>query len=127
MANRFQRVLVTGGAGYVGSNLIPKLLAAEYEVSVLDLYLYDELVFADQRANPKLIEVKGDLRNPSDVARALEGCEAVIHLACISNDPSFDLDPALGRSINYDSFRPLIHAAKRAGVRRFIYASSSSV
>jgi nucleoside-diphosphate-sugar epimerase len=127
MANLFQRVLVTGGAGYVGSNLIPKLLAAGYETAVLDLYLYGEDVFAGERPNPKLIEIKGDLRNPRDVMRALEGCDAVIHLACISNDPSFDLDPALGRSINYDSFRPLVRAAKKAGIRRFIYASSSSV
>ena len=71
--------------------------------------------------------VKGDLRNPADVARALAGCDAVIHLACISNDPSFDLDPELGRSINFDCFRPLVKATKDAGVRRFIYASSSSV
>ena len=67
------------------------------------------------------------MRNPADVARALAGCDAVIHLACISNDPSFDLDPALGRSINFDCFRPLVQASKAAGVRRFIYASSSSV
>jgi nucleoside-diphosphate-sugar epimerase len=71
--------------------------------------------------------VKGDLRSPDTVARALRGCDAVIHLACISNDPSFELDPELGRSINYDAFRPLVQAAKKAGVRRFIYASSSSV
>jgi nucleoside-diphosphate-sugar epimerase len=57
----------------------------------------------------------------------LDGCDAVIHLACISNDPSFDLDPQLGRSINYDSFRPLVKASKDAGIRRFVYASSSSV
>ena len=57
----------------------------------------------------------------------MAGCDAVIHLACISNDPSFDLDPDLGRSINFDCFRPLVNAAKHAGVRRFIYASSSSV
>lgn len=126
MANRFTRVMVTGGAGYVGSSLIPKLLDAGYEVSVLDLYLYGEDLFADYRG-PKLREVKGDLRDPADVAKALEGCDAVIHLACISNDPSFDLDPNLGKSINFDCFRPLIKASKKAGVKRFIYASSSSV
>lgn len=126
MANRFKRVMVTGGAGYVGSSLIPKLLNAGYEVSVLDLYLYGEDLFKDYRG-PKLREVKGDLRNADDVAKALEGADAVIHLACISNDPSFDLDPNLGKSINFDCFRPLIKASKKAGVKRFIYASSSSV
>ena len=126
MTKRFNRVMVTGGAGYVGSSLVPKLLAAGYEVSVLDLYLYGDDLFADCRG-PNLREVKGDLRNPADVARALEGCEAVIHLACISNDPSFDLDPDLGKSINFDCFRPLLKASKAAGVTRFIYASSSSV
>jgi len=124
---RFKRVLVTGGAGYVGSNLVPKLLDAGYEVVVLDLYIYGADIFANLRANPRLIEIKGDLRNKADVVRAVAGCDAVIHLACISNDPSFDLDPNLGRSINYDCFRPLVEACKDAGVRRFIYASSSSV
>jgi len=66
MAKRFKRVLVTGGAGYVGSNLVPKLLAAGYEASVLDLYLYGE-VFADLKSNPRLSETKRDLRIPSDV------------------------------------------------------------
>ncbi len=126
MAKRFKRVMVTGGAGYVGSSLIPKLLRNGYEVSVLDLYLYGD-VFADLKSNPALTEVKGDLRNPDDVKRALKGCDAVIHLACISNDPSFDLNPDLGRSINYDCFRPLVKAAKDAGIKRFVYASSSSV
>lgn len=118
--------MVTGGAGYVGSNLVPKLLAAGYQVAVLDLYIYGD-VFANLASNPNLTEVKGDLRHPSDVQRALVGCDAVIHLACISNDPSFDLNPDLGRSINYDCFRPLVKASKDAGVKRFIYASSSSV
>lgn len=126
MSKRFKRVMVTGGAGYVGSNLVPKLLAAGYQVAVLDLYIYGD-VFANLASNPNLTEVKGDLRNPSDVQRALAGCDAVIHLACISNDPSFDLNPDLGRSINYDCFRPLVKASKDAGVKRFIYASSSSV
>src|SRR5712671_2813662 len=127
MPNRFRRVLVTGGAGYVGSRLVPKLLDAGYEVTVLDLYIFGDDIFERLRENAKLREVKGDLRNPAEVAQALDGCDAVIHLACISNDPSFDLDPGLGKSINYDCFQPLVAASKAAGVRRFIYASSSSV
>ena len=126
MSNRFKRVLVTGGAGYVGSSLVPKLMSAGYEVSVLDLYLYGEDLFVAHRG-PALREVKGDLRKPEDVARAMVGCDAVIHLACISNDPSFDLNPDLGKSINFDCFRPLVRAAKQVGAKRFIYASSSSV
>ena len=127
MVQNSWNVLVTGGAGYVGSGLVPKLLSAGHRVSVLDLFLYGREVLDGVRGNPGLREVEGDLRDPAAVARALEGCDAVIHLACISNDPSFELDPGLGKSINYDCFRPLVRAAKRAGVRRFIYASSSSV
>jgi nucleoside-diphosphate-sugar epimerase len=126
MAKQFKRVLVTGGGGYVGSNLVPKLLGAGYEVVVLDLYIYGD-VFAALNGNRRLMQIRGDLRNAADVRRALSGCEAVIHLACISNDPSFDLDPELGKSINYDCFRPLVRASKEAGAKRFIYASSSSV
>ena len=117
MGVRVGRVLVTGGAGYVGSNLVPKLLRAGYQTVVLDLYIYGD-VLSDLKGNPNLTEVKGDLRNAQDVARAMAGCDAVIHLACISNDPSFDLDPALGRSINFDCFRPLVRAAKDAGSSR---------
>jgi nucleoside-diphosphate-sugar epimerase len=120
-------VLVTGGAGYVGSALVPSLLAKGYRVSVLDLYTYGQDVFDAVRGEPNLIEIRGDLRHAPVVEKALAGCDSVIHLACISNDPSFELDPALGKSINLDAFRPLVRAAKRAGVKRFIYASSSSV
>ena len=120
------RVLVTGGAGYVGSRLVPKLLAVGYGVNVLDLYWYGESVLAECRSHPKLTEVKGDLRDPAAVARALAGCDAVIHLACISNDPSFELDPALGKSINYDAFRPLVRAAKQADAPRPRRTSSLS-
>jgi nucleoside-diphosphate-sugar epimerase len=124
---RFRRILVTGGAGYVGSLLIGQLLKAGYEVVVLDLYIYGPASLAYCRHNPRLTEVRGDLRDPQAVERALVGVDAVIHLACISNDPSFDLDPHLGESINFTCFRPLVRSAKHAGVKRFIYASSSSV
>jgi nucleoside-diphosphate-sugar epimerase len=95
-------------------------------VTVLDLYIYGD-VFADLKGHSNLREVKGDLRDPAAVAEAMRGCDAVIHLACISNDPSFELNPDLGKSINYDAFRPLVRAAKAEGAKRFIYASSSSV
>ncbi|MBV9027327.1 MAG: NAD-dependent epimerase/dehydratase family protein [Candidatus Eremiobacteraeota bacterium] len=119
--------MVTGGAGYVGSRLIPKLLDAGYEVVVFDLYLYGEEGLAPVRGNPRLTEIHGDLRDAAAVERAVAGADTVIHLACISNDPSFELDPGLGKSINYDCFPGLVRASKDAGVTRFVYASSSSV
>lgn len=126
-STRTWNVLVTGGAGYVGSVLVPRLLGAGHRVTVLDLYMYGDDVLAGVRGNPRLREIKGDIRDPKTVADALKGCDCVLHLACISNDPSYDLDPDLGRSINHDAFRPLVRAAKAAGVKRFIFASSSSV
>ncbi|WPZ36203.1 SDR family oxidoreductase [Thalassobaculum sp. OXR-137] len=120
-----KRVLVTGGAGYVGSVLTPKLLEAGYDVVVFDIqYFGDDTL---PLSNPKLTSVKGDLRDTPAFAEAVAGCDAVIHLACISNDPSFVLDPTLSKSINYDCFEPMVVAAKAAGVKRFIYASTSSV
>lgn len=119
-------VLVTGGAGYVGSALVPKLLASGRRVKVLDLFLYGKHVLPPpQQGRLELIE--GDLRDQSLLRKALAGCRQVIHLACISNDPSFELDPQLGKSINFDAFRPLVEIARDSGVERFIYASSSSV
>lgn len=125
MSSPFRRVLVTGGAGYVGSALVPALLGDGHEVRVLDLYLYGEPLEAC--AGPRLEEIKGDLRDAGLVRRAMKGVDAVVHLACISNDPSFELNPALGKSINFDAFEPLVRLAKEAGVRRFVNASTSSV
>lgn len=122
-----KRVLVTGGAGYVGSALVPRLLAEGYRVRVLDLYLFGDHVFDEVKPHPSLEEVKGDIRDRAVVGRAVAGCDAVIHLACISNDPSFELNPALGRAINYDAFLPLVQLSRDAGVGRFVYASTSSV
>jgi len=122
-----KNVLVTGGGGYVGAVLIPKLLEHGYAVRVLDLFIYGEQVFDDVKENPNLRLYKGDIRDQSLLRKILPGCNAVIHLACISNDPSFELDPELGKSINFDAFVPLVDISKKSGIRRFIYASSSSV
>lgn len=119
-----KRVLVTGGAGYVGCVLTPKLLDAGYSVVVYDLMLFGAEGLS---AHPNLTVVKGDIRDLARLSAALQNVHSVIHLACISNDPSFELDPALSQSINYDCFEPMVIACKSAGVRRFIYASTSSV
>ncbi len=125
--SNIQEVLVTGGAGYVGAVLVPKLLQAGYRVKVIDLYIYGEDVLKSVKNHPHLEEIKGDIRDRSLLEKILPGCDAVIHLACISNDPSFELNPELGKSINYDAFIDLVDVAKNSGVKRFIYASSSSV
>ncbi|MFO0967420.1 MAG: NAD-dependent epimerase/dehydratase family protein [Gemmataceae bacterium] len=121
------KVLVTGAAGYVGAVLVPKLLKEGHHVKALDLYAFGDDVLKDAKPNPRLEEIKADMRDEAVLDKHLKGCDAVIHLACISNDPSFELDPGLGKSINYDCFFPLVDLSKKHGVKRFIYASSSSV
>jgi nucleoside-diphosphate-sugar epimerase len=118
------RVCVTGGGGYVGSLLVPQLLAEGHEVTVLDTFWLGDAFLPTDNAN--LTIVKGDIRTPGICALAFMGCDAVIHLACISNDTACQLDEALSTSINYDAFEPLVKEAKKY-VTRFIYCSSSSV
>lgn len=119
-----KNIFITGGAGYVGAILVPKLIKAGYNVTVIDLMIYGE----DKLPNhPNLKKIKGDIRDLELMKTALVGQDAVIHLACISNDPSFELNPELGKSINLDPFEPLVKMSKDAGVQRFIYASSASV
>lgn len=127
MRKKIRSVLVTGGAGYVGARLIPQLLDLGFQVKVFDWYIYGKRIFGTYHGHTHLSEVVGDIRNKESIRKALENIDAVIHLACISNDPSFELDPHFGKSINFDATVQLINVAQKYGVRRFIYASSSSV
>ena len=119
-----KKVFIIGGAGYVGSALVPKMLESGYHVTVYDLFIYGEDVL---EKDPNLITIKGDVRNIDLLEVYLKGFDYVIHLACISNDPSFELNPELGKSINLDSFKPLVKLSRDLKIKRFIYASSSSV
>ena len=113
---KFRKVLVTGGAGYKGCILVPKLLAKGYEVVVYDLMItYDRGL----PKHPKLTVIKGDIRDTNSFRKAVEGCDAVIHMACISNDPSFELDPDLSKTINYECFEQFCLWSERcAGCNR---------
>src|SRR5260221_6652761 len=120
---RLERVLITGGAGYVGHVLTPQLLAAGYEVTVLDRLWYG----CRLPNHPNLRVIQGDIRDGATIAKALKKQDAVLHLACISNDASYEVDERLSQTVNFDCFEPLVAAARAAGVRRFVYCSSSSV
>tara|TARA_B100001175_G_scaffold59938_1_gene48526 strand:+ start:9605 stop:10582 length:978 start_codon:yes stop_codon:yes gene_type:complete len=118
-----KKIFITGGAGYVGSVLIPILLEKNFQVISYDLMIYGQTL----PENDNLKIVKGDIRNQELLEKNISGSDIVIHLACISNDPSFELNPKLGKSINLDAFEPLVKISKKNNVQRFIYASSSSV
>ena len=120
----YSNIFLTGGAGYVGAQLVPRLLQEGKRVTVLDLMLYGENVMPK---HDNLTLIKGDIRDQKLLKQVITGHDAVIHLACISNDPSFELNPKLGKSINFDAFPPLVEISREAGAKRFIYASSSSV
>ena len=118
------KILITGGAGYVGAVLTPYLLDKGHKITVIDLMIYGKEVLSK---NPNLRIIKGDIRDTNLLEKELPNHEVVIHLACISNDPSFELNPKLGKSINLDAFTPLVEISKKNLVKRFIYASTSSV
>jgi len=119
-----KKITVIGGAGYVGCQLVPELIKQNYEVTVFDLMIYGNNLPAN---NKNLTIVQGDVRDTKKLRQCLKNQESVIHLACISNDPSFELNPKLGKEINFDCFKPLVLASKEEGIKHFIYASSSSV
>jgi nucleoside-diphosphate-sugar epimerase len=125
MERRFDKVLVTGGAGYTGSLLVPQLLSHGYKVTVYDIMYFGNDFLP--KSNPNLDIVTGDIRDAKRLGEAAAGHDAFVSLACISNDASFELDEGLSTSINLDAFEPMVQAAKKAGVKRFVYASSSSV
>jgi len=119
-----EKIIVFGGGGYCGSVLVPQLANEGYSVTVFDTFLYG----TEHLKGLNNVELaKGDVRNLDQVTAALKGQQYVLHLACISNDASFVLDEKLSTSVNLDSFEPLVIAAKEAGVKRFVFASSSSV
>lgn len=125
MNTKFKNIFITGGAGYCGSLLVPQLLESGYRVTV-----YDALFFGDDflpKNNANLNVIKGDIRNSQKLKESCQGHDAFISLACISNDASFELDENLSTSINLHAFEPMVKAAKENGIKRFIYASSSSV
>ena len=120
-----KNILVIGGAGYCGSVLVPQLLEEGHKVTVYDIMWYGNDFLPCDNSDLTLIE--GDVRDVAKVSEACQGKDTVLHLACISNDASFDLDEALSTSVNLDAFEPVVIAAKKAGVKRFVFASSSSV
>ena len=118
-------IFITGGAGYVGSSLVPDLLNEGYKVTV-----YDTMYFGDEflpKENSNLNIINGDIRDTKKLLNSCRNHKFFLHLACISNDASFELDEKLSTSINLDAFEPMVIAAKTSGVKRFIYASTSSV
>ena len=121
----FKSVFITGGAGYVGSSLVPDLLKKNFKVAVYDIMYFGNNFFP--KNNPNLKIIHGDIRDQNKLKNACEGYDVFINLACISNDSSFELNEELSTSVNFDAFEPMVIAAKKAGIKRFIYASTSSV
>jgi nucleoside-diphosphate-sugar epimerase len=120
------KVLVTGGAGYIGSVLVPELLGAGHRVRVLDTLAHGGASLLGAWSHPDFDFVRGDVRAPDARARALEGVEAVVHLAAVVGDPACARDPDLARSVNLDASLALIDDANAGGVGRFVFASTCS-
>ena len=124
---RMKRVLVIGGAGYIGSALLPKLLANDYHVRLLDLLLFGEEPIANVIDHPRLEVMQADFRDVEKVVEAMQGIDAVIHLGAIVGDPACALDEDLTIEVNLMATRMIAEVAKGCGVRRFVFASTCSV
>jgi len=120
------RTLITGGAGYIGSTLAPRLLAKGHRVRVLDLLLHGGRPLLPAWAHPKFEFVRGDVRDRETVRRALEGVDAVVHLAAIVGDPACAKQPDLAREVNLEASLSLLEESRRMGVSRFVFASTCS-
>jgi nucleoside-diphosphate-sugar epimerase len=118
------RVLITGHNGYVGSVMVPLVLAAGHEVVGLDVNLYEGSTYGPETAPLPIRQIEKDIRDIN--ARDLDGIDAIIHLAALSNDPLGDLNPELTYDINHRASVRMAHLAKRVGVQRFIFSSSCS-
>ncbi len=120
-----KKIFITGGAGYVGSRLVPYLLDKNFEVTV-----YDTMYFTNNflpKNNEKLNIIKGDIRDYQNLKNSCKNHDIFLHLACISNDASYVLNSDFSKSVNYDCFEEMVLLAKKNGIKRFIYASTSSV
>jgi len=120
-------VVVTGGAGYVGSHLTRQLLENGFRVRVLDNFLYGEQGLANLREHPRLEIQCGDICNRQDMARAAQDASVVVALAALVGDPACEVNPAEAHTINFESTRCLLDVSHEAGIRRLVFASSCSV
>jgi nucleoside-diphosphate-sugar epimerase len=120
-------ILITGGAGYIGSVLAKKLLHHGYEVVILDAFFYTDIGIIEISQHPQLRVVNGDIRDLRSLKQGLAGVDCVIHLAAIANDPSAELDVKLTRQINLETYPVLLAEAIKMGVLRFINLSSIGV
>ena len=121
------KVLVTGGAGFIGSNLVDRLLEQKNKVICLDNFATGKRENLEQALkNPAFTLIEGDIRNYEDCQKAVEGCDYVLHQAALGSVPRSIADPMTSTDVNIGGFVKMLHAAKEAGVKRFIYAASSS-
>ena len=120
MNNMSKNILVIGGGGYVGTVLVKRLLKQNFKVKVYDLYLYGNHFEKKIINNKDFSSIIGDIRDIKKLDQHIKDCNIVIHLACISNDPSAELDMQLTKSVNYDAFLPILESCKKNKIERIV-------